>query len=625
MFRVLAAATLGCAARTMWPQRHADDSADISEPLARSLPLRSTFESGGGGMPAARQVFCEGTGDGVKKKPIPAPGEDASQSSSIPSNKIVMPDDPLGRSRSGATAAAAGTVQDAHDAGNAADPNVPPVRLVVVGGGYAGSRLAYQLDSVFDVTLIDTKNFMEFKPDLVPLLCSPWTEKHDEALGVMHALHRFYMRRANVVTDRVTNIDIPNKSVTLESGSSISFDLLALTLGERTAFPFSTQQRTLAQREAELKNFNKFISDPACKKIAVVGGGVMGSATAYELATNFPDKEVQLFQSGPCLMPSMPAAARFRAKEVLSQAKNLTTHFNSRVTHVTSSSSLPIRAGEQQPLSTSTGLTASASPSWWSMIVGAFGGHSSVSSSAPTSAKFTCEVDHLSSVEINTQSVFLQVLFHPTGGQRATNFSTGEIESHSTFNDFDYVFVCSGNTPRVDEPLVRDSPVLRNHMDHSGRIIVSKYMQLFGMPHIYAVGRCNYFPWVRSVGNSDLQSRTLFRNLLTMASLYDASKKQAGGTGAILLQSNMAITSKKMAFPRLIMKFGPHDAIGSTAWAGTILGPPAVKEQFQDKQFFMREFNKPMFFKLRDTGEVRRAFDHWIERVATDVADFVVD
>jgi hypothetical protein len=42
-------------------------------------------------------------------------------------------------------------------------------KLVIVGGGYAGTYAAVKLQNHFDTTLIDTKSYFEFTPRYIPV------------------------------------------------------------------------------------------------------------------------------------------------------------------------------------------------------------------------------------------------------------------------------------------------------------------------------------------------------------------------------------------------------------------------------------------------------------------------
>ena len=40
-------------------------------------------------------------------------------------------------------------------------------KLVIIGGGFAGAKIAKALESEFNVTLIDSKDYFEFTPSIL--------------------------------------------------------------------------------------------------------------------------------------------------------------------------------------------------------------------------------------------------------------------------------------------------------------------------------------------------------------------------------------------------------------------------------------------------------------------------
>jgi NADH dehydrogenase FAD-containing subunit len=510
-----------------------------------------------------------------------------------------------------------------------------PVRCVIVGGGYAGSRLAYSLDSVFDVTLIDEKNFFEQRTQLMPVLCAPWNEARAAMAAASHHLHRFYLRRSNVVTgtavrvaideeseadavaaaadaadagqrawgrffsswaaranartDRVVKPRVGPKYVELADGRRVPFDMLILATGERLAFPFRTQQRTSDMRLKEVEAFCNMLD--VCNRVAVVGGGPLGCAVAAELAAHRPTLEVDLYHKHNALLPRLPSAVRQSGADILANYRNLSVHLNSSVEGVRSVD---------------------------------LGGKSSNNGGSATVYDLAVR-NTPNATDVKPPSVFMR-MFHrtlfrghgadpvPDAGAAAAAASH-EGETVEEKRGYDYVFMCGGAVP--DNRLVAASPALRDHLTYAGRVQVSKYMQLLGYPEVFAVGRCNSFPWVRSANNSDAQARALFRSLLTIVSDARTTKNQNNAA----TQAN-AITVYRMAFPRISLRVGPSAAVASSAWSGGITGAPAVAEVKQDASALYRDFVHPTFSKPHELSVVRPAFDAWLTSAVTDVADF---
>jgi len=454
-------------------------------------------------------------------------------------------------------------------------------RLVIVGGGYSGSKLAYYLDSIFNITLIDTKNYFEFTPDIVHLVGSPWNAEMDAAADRLIVLHRFYTRRANVVTGKVSHCGDDSVEVGVETNGkvvkhSLRYDMLVLALGERKPFPFGSNARTKSQRIAELKAFNHFIKEH-CERVAIVGGGPLGCSLALEIAEAYPKKDVHLYHSTHSLTPSLPKVVQRYAFEKLSQQPNVTLHCGRRVIKVRSS-------------------------------VDRGGGH-------------TYEVQHGeepgSSVPRKVRSIFHHVAFGLEGkrssaGERQKRPSPQPLADPCVDQGFDFVFHCTGSTPRTPE--VSSQPFHKEHLTDTGHYRVSRYLQLFGRPNVFAVGRCNNMPWVRSYGNSEVQVNLLFR-------LF----QQAFVAGTLTFDPREGIKVNKMLLPRMFVSFGDHGALGSTPWDGGLTGTTALREMLGTRKSLTQLFQKPVFYKTHQGDKIQRNFEQWREKEpTTNVEDFGV-
>lgn len=451
-----------------------------------------------------------------------------------------------------------------------------PVRCVIVGGGYAGSKLAYQLDSIFNVTLVDTKNYFEITSDIIPIISSPWTEKNSEACKKLQVLHRYYLKRANVLTGTAETVS--ETAVKLSDGRVVPYDILILANGEKKSFPFETKQKTLSNRLLELKGFNEFLS--TTKKVAIVGGGPMGVSLAAQLAEDRPQMEVHLFHSQARLIPSLPEISSDAAFQHLRARQNVKLHMATNVTNVKAKS--VVEFAQSQP------------PRW------KFWQQNTIS--VPQS--FVIDVERLEYAFTPLQSIVSQVFM----GKRRQKPSATVI-SRETLEDYDYVFNLGCDTPRV---VATAGEFLASHITPDGHIQVSTLMQLFGHPNIFAVGRCNNLNWTRGLGSSDLQARTLFRMINSIIN----------STNPKLLQTSDGLRMDRLLIPRLLVRLGNQDACGSTPWSGGMSGLNALREFIQDRGHLQREFLTPIFYKQQDPARVFRRFTEWRAKEVTDITDF---
>ncbi|KPA77203.1 putative mitochondrial hypothetical protein [Leptomonas pyrrhocoris] len=504
--------------------------------------------------------------------------------------------------------------------------DIIPIRAVIVGGGYAGSKMAYQLDSMFDVTHIDEKNFYELTNDVIPVITNPWKEDvNPEACRRMMVLHRYYLKRSNVVTGTVTGVD--DTQVYLRDGRRVPYDLLILATGERKPFPFQTRERTISGRVQELKRFNEFMQ--TCKKVAVVGGGPVGTSLAQDLASTRPDMEVHLYHQRAELLPQLPGVCRRHAQEKLASNKNLHLHLSTRVTAVDGFATSATKDSSEQgkgrgaaslpaaharrvapptlstPSESALVLDRADLPLWRLWLSAIWTPRGVVPD------QFTVRYDTLHS-EIRSQQSILQQVYY---GKQDEVQQCGEVMACGSEQGFDYVFAVSGDTPR---PLQWDTPrptspnILKEHEMMDGHYRVSTLMQFFGRPNIFALGRCANFPVIRGYGSSDIETRTLFRELNSIVN----------NPATVFLHSRDGIQLSHMAIPRLHVRLGVDDAVGCTPWSGGMTGVSSVHEFMQDRSYLLKEFQKPVFYKQQDQTKIKQRVSQWLAEEITDVVDF---
>lgn len=505
------------------------------------------------------------------------------------------------------------------------DPSkdIVPIRAVIVGGGYAGSKMAYQLDSMFDVTHIDEKNFYELTNDIIPILTNPWKDEvNGEACRRMMVLHRYYLKRSNVVTGTVTGVDA--QQVHLRDGRTVPYDLLVVATGERKPFPFQTRERTISGRVQELKRFNEFLQ--TCRKVAVVGGGPVGTSLAHDLASARPDVEVHLYHQRAELLPRLPGVCRRHAQEKLSTNANLHLHLATRVTDVD---------GVALPSSPSPAMSASPAQahttpavSWWRSGLGLVG---IGLGGAPPPDQFRVHYDSLENVVRPQQSILQQVYY----GKRDEVQECGVVQTRGVEGGFDYVFSLTGDTPRPVQGADGDDGtgdahtagglgavfgrtrvsvpnLLREHETKDGHYRVSTLMQFFNHPNMFAVGRCTNLPVLRGYGSSDIEARTLFRELNSVVS----------NPTTVFLHSRDGVQLSHMKIPRMHVRLGTDDAAGCTPWSGGMTGVSAVHEFMQDRNYLLKEFQRPVFYKQQDQAKIKQRVSQWLADEITDIIDF---
>mmetsp|Transcript_72667 Transcript_72667/g.84405 ORF Transcript_72667/g.84405 Transcript_72667/m.84405 type:complete len:517 (+) Transcript_72667:52-1602(+) len=473
--------------------------------------------------------------------------------------------------------------------------DVPPINCVVIGGGYSGSKVAYQLDSIFNVTLIDTKNFCEITSDIIPIISSPWSEKNEDACRKLQVLHRYYLKRANVLTGVANHVS--DTEVSMSDGRTVPYDILVVATGEKKAFPFSTKQKTVSGRVAELKAFNQFLG--TSKQVAIVGAGPMGVSLAAQLSEDRPELQVHLFHSSGTILPNLPDVAQDYALQHLRKCKNVTLHLAEEVTGITTTPATDAQAAAKALVSSTSNAPLSGS-SWFSRLFRR--NEDSSRDSVVIPEKFHLDVNHLEYEPKPVQSIVSQIYF----GKR-NELGASRVVATETIRDFDYVFNVGGDTPQPIE-----SGLLSSHLSPDTHLKVSTLMQVFDHHNIFVVGRCNNLPWCRGLGSSDLQARALFRMMNSIVN----------STNPKLLTSSDGLRLDRLVVPRLLVKLGNTDACGSTPWSGSMTGVNALREFIQDRGHLQREFISPIFYKQQDPARVHKRVTEWKLEDMTDITDF---
>jgi len=185
-------------------------------------------------------------------------------------------------------------------------------RVIIVGGGYAGTALARALDKLAEVQLVDSRdrfvhNVAAIRSVVDPSLLDRIVIPYDRLL-----------RRGGVRQGFVS--DASSNGVTLADGGHIEGDIIVVATGSHYASPFkpqgeSTQAFVDGVRAAHsaLKSVNA---------IVIVGGGAVGTELAGEISSAYPGKAVTLVSGSPSLVPDYSnklaetLAAQLRSKKV---------------------------------------------------------------------------------------------------------------------------------------------------------------------------------------------------------------------------------------------------------------------------------------------------------------------
>ena len=192
-------------------------------------------------------------------------------------------------------------------------------KIIIIGGGFAGSFLAKKLEKHYNVTLIDTKNYFEFTPGILRTIINP------EHLKNIQVLHKDYLKKSAVIKGSVKSISKNSVSV---NSRKIPFDYLAICSGSKYISPIKEQNIIIASRASQLKKYYENLKNS--KNILIVGGGLVGVELASEIICKYKDKKITLIHSKTRLMKRTPFKASRYAENFLKK-RNVDIIYNERV------------------------------------------------------------------------------------------------------------------------------------------------------------------------------------------------------------------------------------------------------------------------------------------------------
>ena len=166
-------------------------------------------------------------------------------------------------------------------------------KVIIVGGGYAGTTLARALDTSFEVVLVEPRDAFVHNVAAIRALVDP------NLLDSIILPYDRLLKRGRVVRDRVSAVS--EGAVTLASGARLLADYVVLATGTSYAQPFKPATDSSDDFRAASAATNAAIK--AARSVAIVGGGAVGVELAGEIASTLKGKSVTLVSSTRVLFP----------------------------------------------------------------------------------------------------------------------------------------------------------------------------------------------------------------------------------------------------------------------------------------------------------------------------------
>ncbi|MEY3499754.1 MAG: hypothetical protein RL308_1423 [Bacteroidota bacterium] len=187
-------------------------------------------------------------------------------------------------------------------------------RIIIVGSGFAGLRLAQELENTnYDVLLIDKNNYHQFQP----LLYQVATARLEPA-SISFPLRKVFQHSKNIRIRIAEVLSIDSQNKTLKTSiADFKYDYLVLAYGcttnyfgnaqiEKFTFPMKSVPEAIQLRNRILQTFeDTLVAKPedlqALMNFVIVGGGPTGVELAGALAEmkknilpkDYPDKDFQ--------------------------------------------------------------------------------------------------------------------------------------------------------------------------------------------------------------------------------------------------------------------------------------------------------------------------------------------
>jgi NADH dehydrogenase FAD-containing subunit len=192
-------------------------------------------------------------------------------------------------------------------------------RILIIGGGYAGTQLARALDAFAEVVLIEPKEAFVHNVAAIRAVVDPaWLDR-------LILPYDRLLKRGRVLRDRVVAID--PAGVSLAANGALDGDIVVVAAGSTYAQPFKATNDSIADFRAALLEAHGKLK--AARSVAIVGAGAVGVELAGEIAVGMPGKRIDLVSATPALFPDFTPALGRRLHAELS-ALGIVVHLGAK-------------------------------------------------------------------------------------------------------------------------------------------------------------------------------------------------------------------------------------------------------------------------------------------------------
>eukprot|EP01063_Lacrimia_lanifica_P032097 TRINITY_DN5424_c0_g1_i2.p1 TRINITY_DN5424_c0_g1~~TRINITY_DN5424_c0_g1_i2.p1 ORF type:complete len:637 (+),score=166.15 TRINITY_DN5424_c0_g1_i2:1714-3624(+) len=149
--------------------------------------------------------------------------------------------------------------------------------VVVLGGGYCGTRVALALQDTHNVTLIDMKSYFENTPSVLRCLVEPAYRKY---------IHREYRECLQRCSLRVEHVHSVSPDHVLLGRDRVAYDYLVVSTGSRYQGDIVKSDTCVSVgRHATFQDSHARLAK--AKHVLVIGGGLVGVELAAEIVAKY--------------------------------------------------------------------------------------------------------------------------------------------------------------------------------------------------------------------------------------------------------------------------------------------------------------------------------------------------
>lgn len=187
--------------------------------------------------------------------------------------------------------------------------------VVIIGASFSGISALTHLYPHVRVIVIDSKDYFEYYPGI---LVSMTGKRLDQMIQPLKSFVEPYGR---FIQGYFTSIEPKSKLVHIQTLtgeiSSLKYDALLLCCGVPYSLPIKSSTQSMEKRKEELLSFSSKVQ--GYKRIAIIGGGLIGVELAAELYQHVPSTQLLIFTSEDRLLPTLPVSAGNVAQKWLSK------------------------------------------------------------------------------------------------------------------------------------------------------------------------------------------------------------------------------------------------------------------------------------------------------------------